>query len=58
MTYPVRFDQSPGRATPRMTVPRPTVAYPIKFATPTRKPAQPAPAVSYPIDFSTPDGGQ
>ncbi|MEV0695737.1 hypothetical protein [Streptomyces sp. NPDC050388] len=58
VTYPIRFDQNPGRATPRMSVPWPTVAYPIKLATPKKKPAPPAPAVSYPIDFSTLDGGR
>lgn len=58
VTYPVRFDQNPGQATPRMAVPRPTVSYPIKFATPTRKPTPPTPTVSYPIDFSTLGGGR
>jgi hypothetical protein len=56
VTYPLRFDQGGGQAAPRRSVPRPTVSYPIKFATPRRKPARPTPTVSYPIDFSTLDG--
>ncbi|GGV81342.1 hypothetical protein FHS32_006059 [Streptomyces albaduncus] len=55
-THPIRLDRSADRAAPRMTVPRPTVSYPIEFATPQRKPTPPTPTVSYPIDLSTPDG--
>ncbi|WP_437097521.1 hypothetical protein [Streptomyces sp. enrichment culture] len=58
MTYPIRFEQSPGQAVPRVSVPRPTVSYPVKFDAPARKPTPPTPTVSYPIDFSTLDGGR
>jgi hypothetical protein len=34
------------------------VSYPIRFPTPTSRPAAPAPTVSYPIDFSTAGGGR
>jgi hypothetical protein len=55
VSYPIRFDQSPGPAA-RVRAPRPTVSYPVTFDVPTRKPARPTPTVSYPIDFSTLDG--
>jgi hypothetical protein len=57
VTYPVRFDRSPGQAA-RVSVPRPTASYPVKSGAPAGKPAPPAPTVSYPIDFSTLDGGR
>ncbi|MFI8194385.1 hypothetical protein ACIF8T_37635 [Streptomyces sp. NPDC085946] len=58
VTSPLRFDQSAGRAKPRMRMPRPTVSYPIKFDAPKKRPAPPRPTVSYPIDFSTLGSGQ
>ncbi|GGY11983.1 hypothetical protein GCM10010358_75470 [Streptomyces minutiscleroticus] len=52
VTYPIRFDQADDHA-PKVSVPRPTVSYPITFDTPKTKPPAPQPSVSYPIDFST-----
>lgn len=58
VAYPLRFDQSPGQAAARMSVPRPTVSYPVKFDAPARKPAPPTPTVSYPSDLSILGGGR